>query len=140
MKSSLKRKTKSAVKSPLAKPSVLPPLPPLPQRLKTDSAQSPLLQPEQFADLGGGPLPPNGVNLQAMLPFSRSLAAKIRSDPLVGPALASVKKSLTRELRLNPNAVNKPEILAEISKQLLQDPSFLQAMQGARDLLGPNLR
>ena len=51
--------------------------------------------------------------------------------------LASMKKAFTRQLRLNPGAVNQPEVLAEAAQSLLQNQSFLSSMKSALNQVGP---
>ena len=130
--------TKSKRRLKQGKPSV----PPLPSKISNkEKASSPLLKFQSLPSLEGKGLPPNNqVDLQQMQPYSKALAAAIKRNQAVGPALAAIKKSLSRELSDNPNAVNQPELLAQVARQLLQDPSFLVAMSEARNELGPLVR
>ncbi len=138
MKPSPKSRNKLHKKPGSASANVLPPLNPLLRGEPPPQLNLQQQAPPAFPSLGGAALPSNGqVNLQAMGRYTQALAKKLKTDPQVGRALASMKKAFTRELRLNPGAVNQPEVLAETAKQLLQNQSFLSSMQTAINQVGP---
>ena len=113
-------------------PKLLPPLTSL-NAAGSAPPQSPLLKQPSLPSLPGQPLPAKGVDLSRMQAFSKVLARRIRNDPQVQDLLDDAKRRMKSELGLNQSAVNQPQVLAELARQLLQNQSFLASVQAARD-------